>query len=302
MEIAVVTMLGGVVAAAAPLVLAAMGETLTEKAGVINLSLDGAILLAAMCGFAAASHTGSLAAGFAAAAMAGMTSAAVLAFIGIGLAQSQVAAGFALVFFCRDLAYFAGAPLARTAGPKLAPVPLPVLHRIPVLGEMLFSHTMVVYGSYAAVAGVWLFLYHTRAGLLARCAGENPEGCRARGVDPRLVRLWCTLAGGVLVGLSGAAFSLAVKPGWGRPQGCEGIGWIALALVVFGGWHPLRVACGAYFFALLQVLGVVLQDRLAGVPPQLFQVAPFPLMISALLLVGRARRNGGGGPPAALGK
>ena len=121
-----------------------------------------------------------------------------------------------------------------------------------------------------------------------------------------------TLLGGALIGLSGAAFSLAIKPGWGRPQGCEGMGWIALALVIFGGWHPLRVAFGAYLFGFLQMGGILLQDVFPAIPAPIFQVAPFPLMIFTLVLVHLGRNNTGrkrlllrllsGDPPDALGK
>ena len=305
-------LLASVAMIAAPLVLAALGETLTEKAGVINLSLDGTILLAAMAGFVAASASHSLLIGFGAAALTGMASGLVLAAIAIWLGQSQVAAGFALTFLCRDLAYFLGAPHARTQGPQMAPVPVPLLADIPVIGPILFNQPLIVYLSFLAIPLMWLFINHSRQGLILRCVGENPEGCWARGIRPRLVQSLYLLAGSGMVGLAGAAYSLAVKPGWGRPQGCEGIGWIALALVIFGGWSPLRVALGAYLFGLLQMAGILLQDSFPAVPAQIFQVAPFPLMIFALVLVHLGSRSGAGRsglarffsatPPAALGR
>ena len=312
MEISAALFLAGIASSAAPLVLAALGETLTEKAGVINLSLDGAILLSAMAGFVVAARTGSTAMGFAAAAGTGMLTALVLVVISIYLGQSQVATGFALTFLCRDLAYFLGAPFARTAGPQLSIVPVPILADLPIIGPVFFQHSLIVYTSFIAIPLLWFFIYQTPQGLVLRCVGENPEACWARGIQPKKIQTIYTLLGGALIGLAGAAFSLAIKPGWGRPQGCEGMGWIALALVIFGGWHPLKVAFGAYLFGFLQMGGIFLQDIFPSIPAQIFQVAPFPLMIFTLVLVHLGRdktdrkfslfRLLAGNPPAALGK
>ncbi len=283
MELA--TLLAAVVAGAAPVIFAAVGETVTERAGLINLSLDGSILLGAMTGFAAAHHTGSVTAGFAAAAAVGAVVAAVVALTGVYLGQSQVAVGFVLTLTCRDLAYFLGNPLSRIPGPQVPPLPVPGLADLPGVGEVLFRHNLVVYASLVLVPAAWLLLYRTRWGLAVRAVGEHPAAAYARGIDPRRVQLACAVVGGLLVGVAGAAFSLAVKPGWGRPQGAEGMGWIALALVIFGGWHPVKVAVGAYLFSLLQVVGIPLQTLLPSVPTQVFQVAPFPLMIFTLWLI-----------------
>lgn len=313
MELSFSAFLAGVAATAAPLVLAALGETLSEKAGVINLSLDGTILLSAMTGFVAASQTNSLLTGFLAAALAGIAVSGVLAFISIRLGQSQVAVGFALAFLCRDLAYFLGSSHARQKGEQLSSIPIPGLADLPLLGPVLFSHSLIVYLSFIAIPISWYFIYRTRQGLTLRAVGENPAACWARGICPGRVQTLYTMAGGALVGLAGAAFSLAVKPGWGHPQGCEGIGWVALALVIFGGWHPLRVALGAYLFGVLQILGITLQSHFNSLPSQLFQVAPFPLMIFTLVLIHFNRKRQGakqsrlmqllnGKPPRSLGK
>lgn len=277
-------------AGAAPLVLASLGETLTEKAGLINLSLDGTILLSAMAGFAAAVETGSLLAGFVAGAAVGAVTAAVVALMSLYLGQSQVAVGFVLTLMTKDLAYFLGNSYARIPGPQAPVFPVPGLDVLPWVGPALFRHTLITYGAVAAVAVTWFFLYRTRAGLVLRAVGENPQAAFARGINARHVQVFYALVGGVLVGLAGAAFSLSVKPGWGRPQGAEGMGWIALALVIFGGWHPLKVAAGAYLFAVLQMLGITFQGIWPSVPSQLFQTAPFPLMIFTLVFMHLGQR------------
>jgi simple sugar transport system permease protein len=285
LEIELVVLVAGVVAGAAPLVLAAIGETLTEKAGLINLSLDGSILLSAMAAFAVAHESGSVAFGFLAGGAVGVAVAALVGVAGVYLGISQVAVGFVLTLTCRDLAYFLGNPYSRLPGPQVAPLAVPGLRELPFLGPVLFAQNVVVYGSLLLIPAAWFFLQRTRWGLELRAVGEHPTAAYARGIDPRRVQLLYALAGGALVGLAGAAFSLSIKPGWGRPQGAEGIGWIALAIVIFGGWHPVKVALGAYLFAFLQVVGIPLQNWLPSVPAQVFQVAPFPLMIFALLLM-----------------
>lgn len=295
MDVNLTLLTAGVLAGAAPIVLATLGETLTEKAGVINLSLDGTILLSAMIAFAVALRTSSLTAGFAAGAATGAAVAAVVAFFSIGLRQSQVAVGFVLTLTTRDLAYFLGNAYARVPGPQATPLPIPGLADVPFLGPVFFQHRLPVYLSMMMIGILWWFIYRTGAGLRLRAIGDNPAAAYARGIDPRWRQVGYTIAGGLLVGLAGAAFSLAVKPGWGRPQGAEGTGWIALALVIFGGWHPVRAAVGAYLFSFLQVMGVHLQGVFDSVPSQVFQVAPFPLMIFTLVIISMAQR------PAVMG-
>lgn len=284
-ELHLTVLLASVVAAAAPVVLAALGETLTERSGLINLSLDGTILLAAMAAFAAAYTSGSVGTGFAVGAAVGAAVAGVVAVGGVLLRLNQVAVGFVLTLLARDLAYFLGNPFSRLPGPQVPHWPVPGLVDLPVVGPIFFDQSPVVYTSLALIPLAWLVMHRTRWGLELRAVGENPSAAFARGIDPARTQLLCALAGGALVGLAGAAFSLGVKPGWGRPQGAEGIGWIALALVIFGGWHPLKVALGAYLFAFLQVVGIPLQDTFPGLPTQVFQVAPFPLMIFTLVLM-----------------
>jgi ABC-type uncharacterized transport system permease subunit len=290
MDIDTSLLLAGVLAGAAPILLATLGETLSEKGGVINLSLDGTILLSAMAAFVVAYRFDSVTAGFAAGALTGAVVAAVVAVFSVGLGLSQVAVGFVLTLTTRDLAYFLGNSYARRPGPQAAPVPIPGLADLPFFGEVFFQHRLPVYASMVMIGVVWWFIYRTHAGLKLQAIGENPSAAYARGIDPRWRQIAYTIAGGLLVGLAGATFSLATKPGWGRPQGAEGTGWIALALVIFGGWHPVRAAAGAYLFAFLQVMGIHLQGAFEGVPSQVFQVAPFPLMIFTLALLSLAKR------------
>ncbi len=291
MEINFAILCASVVAGAAPILLATLGETLTEKAGIVNLSLDGTILLSAMAAFVVAFNTQSVVAGFVVGALVGAAVAFLVALFSIYWGQNQVAVGFVLTLMTRDLAYFLGNTYSRQPGPQAHLMPIPGLQEIPFLGPVLFTHSMPVYLSMLMILFCYLYLYQTRWGLVARATGEHPAAVFARGFSPARLQLFYTIAGGLLVGLAGATFSLAIKPGWGRPQGCEGTGWIALALVIFGGWHPVRAALGAYFFAFLQVAGIYFQNWLPSVPAQVFQVAPFPLMIFTLLIISFLQRE-----------
>jgi simple sugar transport system permease protein len=277
--------LAGILSAGAPLVMATLGETLTERAGVINLSLDGTILLAAMSAFAVAYVSGNPWWGFLASAAVGMAVASIVAVTGPVLGRSQLAVGFVLTLLCRDLAYFLGHSYARLPGPELPYWSIPGVKEMPFLGQVLGYQSPVVYLSLILILFLRWWIFSTRAGLELRAVGEEPRAAFARGINVQSLRIFYTLVGGALVGLAGGAFSLAVKPGWGRPQGAEGAGWIALAIVIFGGWHPLRAALGAYLFATLQVVGIYLQELFPSLPAPLFQVAPFPVMILTLLVV-----------------
>jgi ABC-type uncharacterized transport system permease subunit len=278
--------LAGVLTASAPIVVATIGETLTERAGVINLSVNGTIILAAMGSFVVAVTTGSLLLGFISGAAIGALVALIVAFGSITLRQSQVAVGFVLTLFCRDLAYFLGSPFMAEQGPLLTVHPIPLLENIPVLGTMFFKQDVMTYFSFLLIFVAWWWIFRTRPGLTLRAVGERPEAAFARGSRVNLVRYVYTVIGGALVGLAGPMFSLSVKAGWkGSISGLDGLGWIVLAIVIFGAWNPIRAALGAYLFGLLQWLGVVLQPYVHSVPSQVFQVAPFALMILTLLLV-----------------
>jgi simple sugar transport system permease protein len=248
--------------------------------------MNGTILLSAMGGFAVALATGSVALGFAAGAAIGGAVAAVAAFASITLKQSQVAVGFVLALLCRDLSYFLGNPIMGLPGPRIGQSPIPLLADIPTLGALLFRQDAMTYASFVLILAAWLYVNKTRPGLVLRGLGERPAAAYARGANVNRLRYLYTIAGGALAGIAGPMYSLSIKAGWkGTITGLDGIGWIALAITIFGGWSPIRVALGAYFFALLQWLGIILQPSLPGVPSQVLQVAPFPLMILTLLFV-----------------
>ncbi len=278
--------LAGVMAAAAPVLFAVIGETITERAGIINLSLNGTILLSAMAGFAVAYKTGSLLLGFLVGMLIGALVAFLVAFGSITLRQSQVAIGFVLALAGRDLSYFLGVPYMNTPGPVLPIWSLPLLKDIPLIGPLFFRQNLMTYLSYIFIFLAWFWIFRTRPGLMLRGIGEKPAAAYVRGANVNRLRYLYTIVGGALVGLAGPAYTLNVKAGWmGTQTGLDGIGWIALSIVIFGGWSPLRGAFGAYLFAFLQWLGLVLQTRVSGIPTQVLQVAPFPLMILTLLLV-----------------
>jgi ABC-type uncharacterized transport system permease subunit len=278
--------LSSIVAASAPIVLASVGETISEKSGVINLSLDGSIALSAMTGFAVAFTTGSVALGILAAMAVGGLVALIIAFASITLRQEQVAVGFVLTMLCLELADFLGNPFVRKPGPSVPHAPIPYLSDIPVLGPVLFDHNLVVYLSLLSVVVAWWWINKTQPGLKLQGVGERPESAFARGVNVNRTRYVYTVVGGALVGLAGASYSLSIKLGWSHRH-TFGIGWIALAIVIFGGWSPWRVALGSYLFGLLKALGSILQRNpaFAAVPTQIFSSAPFALMIFALLLL-----------------
>lgn len=283
---ALLTGLASVLSAAGPILFAVIGETITERAGVVNLSLNGTIILAAMGGFVVAFQTDSLWLGFLAGAVIGALIALIVAFSSIHLRQSQVAVGFVLALVCRDLAYFLGVPYINRPGPRLPSWSIPGLEDIPVIGTLFFQHDLMTYLSYLLIIIAWVYIFRTRPGLTLQGIGERPAAAFVRGANVKTLRYVYTVIGGALAGLAGPAYSLNIKGGWmGIQSGLDGIGWIALAITIFGGWNPMRAAFGAYLFAFLQWLGLVLQAQLPNIPSQVLQVAPFPLMILTLLLV-----------------
>jgi simple sugar transport system permease protein len=271
------------IATATPLVFAVIGETMTERAGVINLSAEGTIMFSAMVGFGAAYFSNSVLLGFIAAAVAGAAIALIVAVCAITLKQSQIAVGFVMALLFADLSSFLGTAIVRIPGPTVPSWPIPILKDIAIIGPLLFSSDLLVYASYLLILATWVYFYRMRGGLTLRAIGEQPNAAFARGINVVRLRYLYTIVGGALMGVAGAAFSLDFKAGWSyRHTG--GYGWIALAIVIFGGWNPWRAALGAYFFGILQSLASVAQDRVTAIPTQVLTVAPFVLMILVLVL------------------
>ncbi len=268
---------------ATPLVFAVVGETITEKAGIINLSMEGSLMLSAMAGFVVAYETNSLLLGFLAAALVGLLVAALIAFSSIRLKLNQVAVGFVLFQLCTDLSTFLGNGHVRIPGPTVQARPIPLLEDIPVLGPIFFRQNVLVYVSYVLVLGTWWFMFRTRPGLGLLGIGERPEAAHARGIPVNRLRYFYTMLGGALIGIGGAAYSLSIKIGWSF-QHTRNLGWIALAIVIFGGWQPVRAAAGAYLFAGLLTAAQLLQEPLPNLA-QVLPTLPFPLMILTLVVI-----------------
>jgi len=194
--------------------------------------------------------------------------------------------GFILAVTCRDLAYFLGNPIMGSQGAIMFSTPIPLLKEIPIIGRLFFHQSIMTYFSIVLIFLAWFWISKTRPGLMLQGIGEKPAAAYVRGANVLRMRYFYTILGGALVGLAGPLYTLSVKPGWkGTITGLDGIGWIVLAITIFGGWNPIRAAFGAYLFAFLQWLGLVLQSTLTFIPSQVLQVAPFPLMILTLLLV-----------------
>jgi simple sugar transport system permease protein len=283
MNSSIVNDLNSILLLAAPLVFAVVGETITEKAGVINLSLDGSIMLSAMAGFAVATSSGSLVLGFLAAAAVSMLVALLVAFASIRLRLNQVAVGFVLFQLTTDLSTFLGQDYVGVQGPFVSKWAIPLLSDIPVIGPIFFDQDLMVYASYVVIVAAYWYLFRTSRGLSLQGVGERPEAAHARGVPVNRLRYLYTAIGGALVGVSGAAYSLDAKIGWSY-QPTRNLGWIALAIVIFGGWHPVRAAFGAYLFAGLQTVAGNLQTTFPSIA-QVLPSIPFPLMIFTLVIV-----------------
>ncbi len=280
-----VRIFSSIVLLSAPLIIAVCGEIFTERSGVINLSLDGSMLMAAMVGFVTALKTDSVWIGFLAGALIGMVFALIVAFGSIQLRKSQVAIGFVLTLLGDDLSAFLGQNYTRIPGPSIKHFGIPVLKDIPILGPIFFDQDIVVYFAMALVGVSWWFMFRTQPGLHLRSTGERPEGAFARGVHVNRVRYLYTIIGGALVGIAGAAYSLDIKLGWSDGH-TRGLGWIALAIVIFGGWSPVRGAIGALLFGGTKAMATYLQRAFPEVSVVAFNAIPWILMILVLLLVG----------------
>lgn len=281
-----IAILSSIILQSSPLIIAVCGETITERAGIVNLSLDGSMLMSAMTGFVVAFLTDNLWLGFLAAAGVGAFFALIIAFGSIRLGKSQVAIGFVLTLLGSDLSAFLGQNFTGNTGPSLTRFGIPYLEDIPFFGPVFFDQDMMVYFTLTLIAFTWWFLFRTQPGLHLRSVGERPEAAFARGVHVNRVRYIYSLIGGALVGIAGAAYTLSVKIGWSDGH-TSGLGWIALAIVIFGGWSPIRGAIGAILFGAAKWWATALQINPDNViSPILLNAIPWLLMISVLVIVG----------------
>ena len=293
----------------APILLATLGEIVTERAGVLNLGLEGLMLLGAMAGFGVAHASGSAALGLVAGGLAAAALSLVHALVTVTLRADQVVSGLALSFLGAGVASVLGAPLVevRQAVTTLPTLDVPLLSSLPFVGPVLFAQSVVVYLALALVPALWAFLRFTRPGLNVVAVGEHPAAADSLGVRVGLTRTLAVLVGGLLAGLGGASLSLAVTPGWVDGM-TAGQGWIAVALVIFARWDPWRAALGAWLFGTIRRLPLDLQG-LADVP--LFQdpsvgfflnMLPYLFTIGVLVAGSREAVRRRLGAPAALGK
>ena len=278
-----------VVTAATPLILAAIGELVTERAGVLNLGVEGMMIMGAAVGFAGAYATGSTTLGALAGILAGALMAALFGFLTIALAINQVAAGLALTIFGIGLSGLLGAGFVGLKRDNPGQIHIPGLSDLPYVGQLIFGEDAFVYATLALVAGTAWFLSRTRAGLTLRSIGDNHQSAHALGLPVRRTRF-----------IAGAYLTLVYTPFW-SPGMTAGRGWIALALVVFASWKPWRVALGALLFGGATVLQLHAQAASFGLPGQLLSTAPYLATIFALLLLSSGARRSAAAP-AALGQ
>ena len=276
-----------IITAATPLLLAAIGELVTERSGVLNLGVEGMMIIGAVSGFGAAYTFGTVVAGVAAAILMGVAVALVFAYLTQTLVTNQVATGLALTLFGLGLSgligeNFTGLPLPDSA--KLQNVHIPVLTDIPLLGPVVFGQDALVYASVALTVLVAWVLARTRVGLVIRATGGNHHSAHALGYRVIAVRYACIAFGGACAGLAGGYLSLVYTPQWIENM-TAGRGWIALALVVFSTWAPRRVAIGAYLFGTVWIMGLYAQGVGIGIPPQLLSSLPYLATIAALVLI-----------------
>lgn len=288
-----------IITAATPLLIAALGELVVERSGVLNLGVEGMMIVGAATGFAAAILTGSTLVGVLAGIAAGMILAAVFAALALGLAANQVATGLALTILGIGVAGLIGRDFVGARRDPLAKIAVPWLSDLPVVGKVLFAQDPIVYASAVLAVGVWWFLWKTRAGLVLRAVGESHGAAHALGYPVLRIRLLAVLFGGGCAGLAGAYLSLAYTPFW-SPGMTAGRGWIALAIVVFAGWLPLRAVVGAYLFGGVTVLQLHAQARGWGIPSQAMSALPYLATIGVLVAIS-LRRRGEAQAPAALG-
>ncbi len=293
-----VLLIASLMVAATPILLAAIGELVVEKAGVLNLGVEGMMITGAVVGFAAGVNTGSPALGFVAAALGGAALSLLFGLLTQYLLSNQVATGLALTLFGLGLSALIGKPYEGIKSPTLQKLDLGPLGDLPVVGPILFGHDPVVYLSLLMVLGVWWGLGHSRAGLILRAVGENHDAAHALGYKVVRVRMAAIAFGGASAGLGGAYISLVRVPQWVEGL-TAGAGWIALAIVVFASWRPWRALLGAYLFGGVTVLQLNLQAAGLAIPVEYLSMSPYVVTILVLVLISARGQHGA---PGALGR
>jgi len=289
-----------IITAATPLLLAALGELIVERAGVLNLGLEGMMATGAACGFAAATLTESTGLGVVAAILSAMLLASLFGFVTLTLGANQVASGLALTIVGLGLSGLIGAGFVGTSRTAVAGLSIEGLSDLPGFGKVIFGQDPFVYSAWALTLLSIVFLRWTRAGLVLRSVGENQASAHAIGLPVLKIRYWAVLFGGACAGLAGAYLSLVYTPFW-SPGMTAGRGWIALALVVFASWFPFRLLLGALLFGGATVLQLHAQAASLGLPSQLLSALPYLATLLALVLMSLGRR-GGSAAPGSLGQ
>lgn len=268
---------------------ATIGEVFTERSGVLNLGVEGVMLMGALSGFATAYGTQSLTLGLVAAMVVGGVFSLIHALFAITLRANQVVCGLALTTVGMGLSSFLGRPLIGRVGARFSAWPIPLLSDVPVLGSALFNQVTPVYLAYVLVPAVWFFLFNTRAGLNLRSVGENPAAADSAGIPVLATRYLWTVFGGMMAGLGGAYLSLAYTPGW-KENMTSGQGWIAIAMVIFGLWNPWRAALGALLFGGVNAVQFTLEAKqISLIPSYILRMLPYLFTIAILVLITRSK-------------
>jgi general nucleoside transport system permease protein len=300
MDLAVNILIGAIIAAT-PLLLAATGELVTERAGVLNLGVEGMMIVGAIAGFSALIATRSVVLALLAAVIAGAVMAALFGALVLTLRANQVASGLALTMFGLGLSALWGQGYSGLSAPAFPHLYIPGLTDLPIIGKLLFGHDLLIYLSVAMVALVAWALRRTHIGLVVRAIGENHDAAHAIGYPVVACRYLAAMFGGAMAGLGGAYLSLVVTPLWVERM-TAGRGWIALALVVFAAWRPWRVLLGAYLFGGITVLQLHSQAHGVKIDAQLLAMLPYLATVAVLVLISRDAVRMRLNAPACLGK
>lgn len=294
-------LIAALMVAATPILLAAIGELVVEKAGVLNLGVEGMMILGAVAGFIMAVQTGNPTLGFIGAAVAGGILALLFALLTQVLMANQVASGLALTLFGLGLSALLGQSYVGISPPRTPKLDLGPMSDIPFLGRAFFSHDALVYVAIVIVIGVWWFLKYSRAGLILRAVGENHDAAHGLGYHVKRVRALAIVFGGACAGLGGAYLSLIRVPQWTEGM-TAGAGWIALALVVFASWRPFRALAGAYLFGGIVVLQLNLQAAGVKIPVEYLSMSPYLITILVLVFISSGKARGSLNAPGSLNR